>query len=285
MPHNRDEDIAIPKLYSTPRDYKKVLRDLPDTYVTLDQIVKQTLIDLGENTEHKYMKFLQWAIRGIKEFNYDLLNEPKTEIFSLNDDHTIDLPDDYINWSKVGIIRHGKIFTLQQNSSFAFPRAVDDCGKSIHDITSVTCLAAEQTQKVTGPWTIFFNYRNGRNLGNLFGLGGGFNPFGYFRVDKEKHQMAFTSEVPNGDLVLEYIAMNVNPDGSAKVHLFVEESLIAFVHWKRVQQRKDIPQIEKARARHDYFEERRRARSRLNNFSLEDWLKAGRKGYSLSPKF
>lgn len=277
---------AVEKNFFTSQQLKKNLKAQPASYTSLDNIVKQVLLDIGENTEHKYMRFLQWAIRGLKEFHYDVLNEPKTVVFkTINDNHTIDMPADYVNWSKVGVIRGGKIFTLQQNATFPFPRLKDDCGVEINDFASVTCLAAEQTQKVTGPWTIFFNYRNGRNLGNLFGLGGGFNPFGYFRVDKEMNQIAFTSEVPNGPIVLEYVHNGINPDGSAKVHVFVEEALIAFIHWKRTQQERGRAQSEKARARHDYFEERRRARSRLSQFSMEDWLKAGRKGYSLSPRF
>lgn len=265
--------------------FKETLKGVPDMYVTLDSIVKQSLIDMGENTEHKYIRFLSWAIRGLKKFNFDMLHAPKTLVFTLNPDKTIDLPDDYVNWSKVGVIRHGRIFTLQQNANISLAPVVDDCGVPIHELKAATCLAAAQTQKVTGPWTIFFNYRNGRNLGNLFGLGGGFTPFGYFRIDKERHKIAFTSEVPDGDIALEYITTGLKPDGSAQVHVFAEEALIQWVHWKARQQRNDVSLGEKERAKRDFYNELRLSRSRMNSFSLEDWLKATRKGYKLTPKF
>ena len=45
--------------------------------VTLDEIVKSLLIQQGENTEHKYMQYLDIAIRGLKELSFDILQQIK----------------------------------------------------------------------------------------------------------------------------------------------------------------------------------------------------------------
>ena len=58
--------------------------------VKLDEVVKSLLIQHGEQTEHKYMMYLEAAIRGLKELTFDILQNIKSETLIVNDNLTVD---------------------------------------------------------------------------------------------------------------------------------------------------------------------------------------------------
>ena len=53
--------------------------------VSLDEIIKSLLIQQGETTEHKYMQYLDIAIRGLKELTFDTLQHVKIVSLIAND--------------------------------------------------------------------------------------------------------------------------------------------------------------------------------------------------------
>jgi hypothetical protein len=56
------------------------------------------------------------------------------------------------------------------------------------------------------------------------------------------------------------------------------------MYYKIIERRASVPANEKARARQEYYNERRKANARLNAFSKEEALKTIRKNYKQSPK-
>ncbi len=77
-------------------------------YITLDEVIKSALTDIGEDSPHLYARFKTWSIRGLKELNYDVLSNTKQLYLPVDaSTHSAMLPNDYVNWTRVGVITQG----------------------------------------------------------------------------------------------------------------------------------------------------------------------------------
>ena len=86
------------------------------------------------------------------------------------------------------------------------------------------------------------------------------------------------------EIVIEYVAdeaRSKNPE----VHVYLEEALMSYMYYKIIERRSSVPANEKARARQEYYNERRKANSRMKSFTKEEALKTIRKNFKQSPKF
>jgi len=86
------------------------------------------------------------------------------------------------------------------------------------------------------------------------------------------------------EVVIEYVA----DEGRSKnpsVHVYLEEALMAYMYYKIVERKASVPANEKARARQEYYNERRKANARIKSFTKEEALKTIRKNFKQSPKF
>jgi hypothetical protein len=118
--------------------------------------------------------------------------------------------------------------------------------------------------------------------GRLYGLGGGFQN-GEFRINLDQNRIELSNANNVSEIVMEYIAdeaRSTNP----QVHVYTEEALRAYMYYKIIERKKNVPANEKARARAEYYNERRLANSRMKTFTREEALKTIRKNYKQAPK-
>ena len=85
-------------------------------------------------------------------------------------------------------------------------------------------------------------------------------------------------------VVLEYIADEARSTHPV-IHVYAEEALRCYVYYKICERKSTVPANEKARARSEYYNERRKAKARLSNFSKSEALRTIRKNYKLAPKY
>tara|TARA_R110001606_G_scaffold288693_1_gene436863 strand:+ start:2751 stop:3488 length:738 start_codon:yes stop_codon:yes gene_type:complete len=240
---------------------------------TLDEVIKSLLIQQGETSEHKYMQYLDIAIRGLKELTFDILQQIKVANLDVNSNLTVDLPKDYVNYAKIGICKSdGRIHTLGFDEQICIANNMDCCGAPYSNGT-------REDENYSG------NYRNGEETGGLYGLGGGQNKNGYYRIDREKNQIALSSGLDGNQLILEYLSDGSSVNGDMKVNAMAEESLRAYIYWKLIQRRNNIPLQEKESARRDFYNEKRLSRARIVNFTPDQARQITRKGFKQSPKF
>ena len=70
-----------------------------------------------------------------------------------------------------------------------------------------------------------------------------------------------------------------------KVNALAEEALRSYIYYKVIERKSSVPANEKSRARQEYYNERRKANSRISSFSKEDALHTIRKNFRQSPKY
>jgi hypothetical protein len=129
---------------------------------------------------------------------------------------------------------------------------------------------------------VFRNYAYGAATA-IYGVGGG-NYYGQFRVNLDQNRIEIGSNGDISEVVIEYVA----DEGRSKnpsVHVYAEEALMSYMYYKIIERKASVPANEKARARQEYYNERRKANARIKSFTKEEALKTIRKNYRQAPKF
>ena len=88
----------------------------------------------------------------------------------------------------------------------------------------------------------------------------------------------------SSELVLEYVADEARSTNPV-IHVYAEEALRSYMYYKLCERKSTVPANEKARARREYYNDRRLAKARLSNFTKEEALKTIRKNFILAPKY
>lgn len=246
------------------------------------------------------------AMRGIREIGFDAgkkVKSLKLPVVTAND--TVELPADFVDLTKIGGVgTDGLVYVFGHNKNINYsqkeddPVTYDDTSNDplyrseaplnrvadISDSKTATTGTVDQASPVDGFDSYMFrNYLHGGIFGTLYGLGGGHFQ-GEYRLNLDQNRIELSVNSTVTEVVMEYIAdeaRSTNP----MVHVYCEEALRCYIYYKLCERKTTVPANEKARARTEYYNELRKAKGRLNNFTREEALKTIRKNYKQAPKY
>ncbi len=269
--------------------------------VKVSQIVNDFLLttghdDFANDTDESVLK--NFAKRGIREFGFDVMNRVKSLKLSVNSStDTVDLPDDYVDIVKIGIVgTDGIVYVLGENKNINISQKyktdsnnnpIDSDGDGINDrvdAKGATSSTNNSTSNLGDGFEdyVFRNYLYGGVEGRLYGIGGGQYEGGYrINLDQNRIEMEASNNIT--EVVIEYIADEAKAVDPT-VHVYLEEALRSYMYFKVIERRSSVPAAEKQRARAEYYNERRKANSRMKAFSKEEALKTIRKNFKQAPK-
>jgi hypothetical protein len=274
-------------------------------FITLRQILDDFILTLdGDDyvSTASDVAIRNFALRGIRELGFDVTSKIKSLKRTVQSNDTVTLPDDYVDLVKIGVVdSDGLVYVLGQNKNLNYSRQYTDAeNTTVSDagplnIDDNIVIDREDSKSATGGNSgnvdvvdgfdsyIFRNYIYENSLGRLYGMGGG-QQEGDYRINLDQNRIEL--EVNSGvtEVVIEYVAdeaRSTNP----MVHVYAEEALRAYIYYKLCERKSSVPANEKARARAEYYNERRKAKARLSNFSKEEALRTIRKNYKQSPKY
>jgi hypothetical protein len=275
--------------------------------VPLNQVVSDFIITLADDDYAGHASDTQirtHALRGIREMGFDMSNVVKSLKVDVDtSNNTIELPDDFVGLSKIGVVgSDGIVYVLGENRNINQSRAyanasgekvgssssaADSDGDGVADridSKSATGSAVSSTDDITQGFDsyLFRNYVYGASNG-LYGIGGG-HLHGSFRLNLDQNRIELESNDNISEVVIEYVADEARSKNPS-VHVYAEEALMAYVYYKIIERKSSVPANEKARARTEYYNERRKANARIKSFSKEEALKTIRKNFKQSPKF
>ena len=278
--------------------------------VKLSQIIKDFILtldgdDYAANISDSAIR--NFALRGIREIGFDLgkkIKSLKVSIDTSND--TVALPDDYVDLVKLGVVDESgiiRVFGNNKNINYSRKYKVDatgalenttnDSGSGPLDIEANIILDRQDDKTSTGntasqsdeslDYYIFENYLYQGGLGRLYGTGGG-HLAGAYRVNLDQNRIEIECNDGYSEVVIEYVADEARST-DPEVHVYAEEALRAYMYYKIIERKSSVPANEKARARAEYYNERRKANARLSNFTKEEALKTIRKNFMQAPKY
>ena len=288
------------------RDY----HNIGHNYVSLREVIVDYMLTMDEDdyassaTEYAIKNM---ALRGIREFGFDVQPRIRSLKRTLESNNTIILPDDFVDVIKIGTVdENGIVRAFAENKNLNISQIEDgtstgnsgvqgndDFGQAgnrrvipdnkINNTKDDLTATNSEANNEDIDWYIFENYLYQGSLGRMYGLGGG-KLRGTYRINYDQNRIEIDSEAGVTEVVIEYIsdaARSTDP----VIHVYAEEALRAFIYYKIVERKSSVPAGEKARARQEYYNERRKARARLSNFSKTEALNVIRRNFKLVPKY
>ena len=239
------------------------------------------------------------ALRGIREFGFDVSSRVRSIKRTIQSNNTVILPEDYVDLVKIGIVDNdGVVRVLGQNKNLNYSRKLTSAGGTSDseagplNISSSLIKDREDDKTSTTndngsdsdlDYFIFENYLYQGGIGRLYGLGGG-HLAGEYRINLDQNRIEIDTDSDTSELVLEYIADEARSTNPV-IHVYAEEALRSYMYYKLCERKSTVPANEKARARREYYNDRRLAKARLSNFSKHEALKTIRKNNILAPKY
>ena len=283
--------------------------------VKLSQIVNDFIItsdgdDYINNVSDVAIR--NFALRGIREIGFDLgkrIKSIKRTIDTSND--TVALPDDFVDLLKVGVVgSDGIVHVLNSNKHINYSRRITQVDSNEDgvvdtdteltitssggplDIDANLILDREASKSSTTGATsdsddydfyLFENYLHQGGMGRLYGVGGGYS-VGEYRLNLDENRIEISMDGFGSEVVMEYIADEARST-DPEVHVYAEEALRCYIYYKAVERKSSVPANEKARARAEFYNERRKANARLSNFTKQEALTTIRRNFKQAPKY
>jgi len=241
----------------------------------LEEIIREFYIeDLHlSQTDERYPMFLQIAITGLKELNYDLNNIVTEVTLPVNDNDTVDLPNNYIDYIMIGVVSGGVISSLGLNTQMA-KSAKDNCG-------NIAAVIPEASSDGVGSFSSSYS-TDGQYTGGDFGIGGGGNSNGTYNVFKQEGYISLQN-CSADKIVMRYLSTVEQVDGNFLVDEFLVDAIKSFIWHRYIRRMRSYGGGDKQMAEMEFNRKRKMAVKRGNRFSITEFMNAYRTGYRSSP--
>lgn len=195
-------------------------------YVPLRTVVSMFLDQVNWGMEEFDRAWIM-AFRGLAKVNYSFSALPKTVRLPVNANKTIDIPPDFLMWSKIGVMDElGRLNSLRINNSISTLR--DDNPNRLNYLT--TDINTSVGDLFTAPF--FFNfYNNGIFYNMFFGVQGGLLTYGECRFDEKNRVIIVNHDFKYNEVLLEYVSAPER-DGDYVIDSILQECIIAFMAWQ-----------------------------------------------------
>lgn len=263
--------------------------------VTVTEVVNDFILSLDSDDYANNVSDTlvhNYALRGIREMGFDMLQRVRSIKLSKSSNDTVELPDDFVSLVKIGVVgSDGLLYVLGENSNINISQKykttaggtrIDTDGDGVYDREDAKTGSTPPGLDLDDA-LLFNNYVYQNSVGQIYGLGGGFYQ-GQYRVNYDQNRIELALNSAWSDIVIEYVAdeaRSTNPT----IHIMAEEALRCYIYYKVIERKSNVPANEKARARQEYYNERRKANSRLMSFTKEEALKTIRKNFKQTPKY
>ena len=244
------------------------------TVISLDQIVKNILLKRGLSL-HWYIDLLVMAKDAMREISMD------DSIFSIRykalpvrqDDNTVELPNDFQDYTRVSAWVDGYIRPLVENNNL---QLVSNYTSEfvVEPYSNGVALATQQQQNLLysnnflTPYWYIVNWNNfGENTGRLFGGIG--NYIDGFRIDKTKNQIKIDDNLFIENIVLEYISDGMDADSATQIDAYAQNAIEAYALWQFYLHNRTYTQNEAEAMYQHYAIERGILRARLSDLTID----------------
>lgn len=260
--------------------------------VNIDDIINDFLIsvegdDYASNVTRTFLR--QAALRGIREFGFDISGKVRSLKITPESNGTYTLPDDFASITRVGLAgTDGMVYPLAHNvnlnMSQAYTNVTDPVDSDSDGFLDRVDDTAGEGGGILGETEalIFNNYAYNQATGRTYGLGGGIYA-GEYRLNRDQNRLETDSGV-SGVIVVEYVADEARAKNK-QVPVEAEEALRSYMYYKIIERKRGVPMAEKARARQEYYNERRKANARLKTFNKDEAFRVIRKNFKQAPKY
>lgn len=160
-------------------------------YTTIEEVINDFQLMIDDTSYDKEAQIYQLrllALQGLRELTFDVEQKVKTTTITVNSTTLqCTLPADYVKINRIGYRGDDDEFHPLGNN----PNLVLDA--------SVASQVGDEAYDENNPY-----YHT--DIGKKFGVGGGKNSLGYYRINRQDGTINFSSDVANKTVFLEYIS-------------------------------------------------------------------------------
>lgn len=253
--------------------------------IPLKQIVAE-LIDVKDSSSHEFRRLYNVGVRGIREFNTDVTGTFTTKLLPVNANKTVELPEDYISYSKIGIINEkGEIITMRLNNQLSNYNENNvlktDRFEGVPKMTSIT----NPSVPYSYPY-VYYNFFISNQSYNLFGIGGAGQNIGEYKVDEECGVIILGPNFQYENILLEYLSDGMDCESDDyMIDSRASEALLAYIRWKSaLDMPKKYNQGIIREYKSEYKAERLKAKMRINKIVVSEFEDMQRITNKLAPR-
>lgn len=254
--------------------------------MTIDQVVSEYILENGE-PEAKRMRLTQLAISGLREFHLDLTGTSKMVRLQRSSVDTLDLPQDYLQYIRIGICdRYGNLHNLGINNNMVTAPFTDSCGNPAPPLALTTNYDRLTLINFTTDYAAN-HFRNGEMTGAFFGLGGGNNVNGYYKIDLQRW-IILLQGVSADEIILEYLPNLEQMSEDGRLQYTIPEQCVDalknWLYWKLIARNRSYSLGEKQMAERSWWVSFDDARSRLYPIRMQEIQQSWRTFNTLAVK-
>jgi hypothetical protein len=236
---------------------------------SLDAIVNNVLMRRGYS-KHWYIQFLVFAKDALRELVFDDLKIINTKLLSVNDYNAVDLPSDFLDYTKVGV-KSGQFVTplLPQDSINSLNNFDSDFNITRYDEQSDD---SDEEQLYYGAiqglrWGVVTVNDFGESIGRQYGGTG--QQWDTFKIIRERNQIQLNEALDTDTIVLEYISDGMNADAASQITPYAISTIEAYILFQMKANNRNYSPSEVELAERKYINERRILRARENPITIE----------------
>jgi hypothetical protein len=286
--------LTNPSLWDNYKSYQYVnLKDIVNNfmvaYVGVDKIIPRV----------KRSDVIFHAKRGLQEFSYDTLRSVKSQELTIPPSLSLVLPQDYVNYVQLSWIdglgvKHVIYPTtltsnpnqvpLQDNNGLPMQDIYGNLAQSTQSLTNDRWRSADQTA-LDGQLNVNnFTNANVYDWGwwkMAYGQRYGLNPEvsqknGWFTIDERRGVLAFSSDLANQLIILEYVSDGLAYDEDTHVPKLAEDALYTHIMYSILSTKANFPEYIVQRYKKERSAKLRNAKIRLSNIKLEEFTQVMR---------
>lgn len=257
--------------------------DPKNRYFKVASIVDQVCIDLELPTDKYFNKLLSWALFSLVDLKMDAANDVITVKLPISEVNTVTLPENYVDWVKIGIPWGQYVKTMSVNDDLSTQDRTLGDPEFSKDVTPGWLPNGTDLTNYGGYY--FSNY-GGRSL---FSIGGGLPQQGQFKVvgrPGNNYELLLDAGIPAEEIYIEYIGLGINPCGETVISPYLGEWMRSLLH-HNIEKFKPASQRSEAainRTGRELWHQEQKVRGRTNKITPKDILTITRKSYRMTNK-
>ena len=235
------------------------------------------------------------ALQGLREVTFDVGKSLNAIVLDVDPNTlSVPMPSDYLNYVRIGFIgQNGEFMPLGVNNNLGSlneENLLDNTGAKLLDSDGIEITAYYQNQNpqqsgsVSSAFSQYLRIPYRVNKGGMYGVGGGENKNGSYRIDNKNSRIHFSSGTNEyNKIILEYIAdeaMSSNP----RVPSFCVETVKSYIYTRFIEAKVNVPANEKARAESKFYREKKKSRARMNSISKAEIMQQITRRFQLAGK-
>lgn len=254
------------------------------------QEIVSNMLDSMDSSSHSFRRLYNMGVFGMKtEFGLDIKGTLKTVLLTVNPNKSVQFPCDYVGFSKIGIVNGaGEFVTFKVNNRLTnYHQEYFDSNTRLSGIPTLPNYGYAGGLNGYGYYPgLYLNYWYGNTGFNLFGLPSGTADVGEYKIDEAARIILFNPYFQWTSVILEYISDGCDDENDDyEVDIRMAEAMKCYLRWQNLVDRPGKASQGTIRdLRLQYFNEKRKAKMRINPVIINEMQNAERRSWKLVAK-